>query len=107
MAFSVPSAENLKQYSDAFEKSEFYEKVQDGSREALEDALQLLADQRVDVRLTSHQEATEGWTYLHLIVDRLKHSKLFSPESFLSWGSFLHLACWKGLPNGQTPLLEG
>ena len=52
----------------AFESTDFYLAVAEGTDESLGKALDLAAT--IDVTLTSTQTETKGWTYLHYIVDR-------------------------------------
>ena len=54
-----------------FENSELYRAVEEGSEESLQEALNLLATNKVDIHLTSNSDDTKGWTYLHYITDRL------------------------------------
>jgi len=67
-------AERMRDLEHAFEKSEFYSKVEEGTRQSLAEALELIGPS-VNVNLLSHAEGTEGWTYLHYVVDRYQVSK--------------------------------
>ena len=81
--------EQVNNRRNEFENSEFYQKLELGTWESLEEALDLLAHNKVDVNLCSTVEDTRGWTYLHYIVDRydftdnitnLQPSGVFNPE---------------------------
>lgn len=62
--------DKLKHYTDAFEESEFYQQVETGTTESLDAAIAMLGEGKVDLRLKSHKKESNGWTYLHYIVDR-------------------------------------
>ena len=60
----------MEEHRNAFEDSEFYILMQSGSTESILEALELIEQKKVDVKLTSHQAETKGWTYLHFVVKR-------------------------------------
>ena len=62
--------EKVNQRYGEFENSELYRAVEEGSDESLDEALSLLAGNKVDIHLTSNSDDTKGWTYLHYITDR-------------------------------------
>ncbi len=65
-----PFPEKVNSRMNEFENSEFYQKVQFGTQESLEEALDLIAQNKVDVHLISTNEERKGWTYLHFVIDR-------------------------------------
>ena len=50
----------MKEYEEGFEKSEFYLNIRECSRKSLTDALKLLHDEKINLRLKSFQKDTEG-----------------------------------------------
>ena len=59
----------MRNLENAFETSEFYTKVEEGTREGLLQALDLIGTS-VNLNLVSYRAASKGWTYLHYVVDR-------------------------------------
>ena len=59
----------MRNLENAFETSEFYTKVEEGEKEGLLEALDMIGIS-VNLNLVSHSAATKGWTYLHYVVDR-------------------------------------
>ena len=69
-------SDDIKAREEAFENSPFYQKVEDGSRESLAEALDLVLNDKFDHQLISYRENTSGWTYLHYVVDRYQKMKV-------------------------------
>ncbi|KAI0227678.1 hypothetical protein LSAT2_021835, partial [Lamellibrachia satsuma] len=72
--------ERMRDLENAFERSEFYSKVEEGTRDSLTEALELIGTS-VNVNLVSRCEDTEGWTYLHYVVDRYQRMKKTDEET--------------------------
>ena len=68
--------ENAK---NSFEETDFYKRISAGTEEGLNKALGLMSEGSVNVRLVSHQPGTEGWTFLHFVVDAYVFSSLLNP----------------------------
>jgi len=50
----------VKDYKEGFEKSEFYLLLKEGTRKSLSEALQLLHDEKINLKLKSFQPETSG-----------------------------------------------
>ena len=57
-------------YQGSFEESEFYHLIEDGSEAAILKALDLVTQKQVNVALVSHKDGTQGWNYVHYMIDR-------------------------------------
>lgn len=68
-------ADSCEAYTKAFEASELYAKMKECTRQSLKAALDLLSSGKINVKLRSFQPETEGWTYLHLVVELYQQSK--------------------------------
>ena len=73
-------SESVEKYHHAFEDSDFYLLLETRSEEKILKALDLITAGKVDVTLTSYQEGTKGWTYLHYVVDKYISWKKRSEE---------------------------
>ncbi len=76
-----------------FEQSDFYQKLEFGSQESFEEALDLISQNKVDVHLCSSNDDTEGWTYLHYVVDKLVFLHVFYRQSTLLNNSLVVFVC--------------
>ncbi|XP_067942160.1 uncharacterized protein [Watersipora subatra] len=61
---------DLKKFEESFEKSEFYLLLRECTRQSLTQALNLLHQEKVNLRLRSCHPDTKGWTLLHLLADQ-------------------------------------
>ena len=114
---SFPADDDYKEkvqfLETAFESSELYKKMADGSELALDEALDLIATNQVDVLLKSKQEDKKGWTYLHLMADLWKNDVSFrSPGKERRLIRLIYRLCLAGAEvnaiseGGETPLMK-
>lgn len=76
--------EEFKANASAFENSEFFQLLENGSRESLLRAVDLIQSRNVDVTQRSgggEDGRRRGWTYLHCAVDRYLRLKPVDEES--------------------------
>ena len=66
-----------------FESSEFYRLIKEETSEAYCAALDLLANGKVDLELRSFKTDTNGWNYLHYLVDKYNNTEDLERERLL------------------------
>ena len=66
----VHVTEEVQAHQHLFEESPFYQLMTTDTTESILEALELVTNKKVDVHLISHKVGTDGWNYLHFLVER-------------------------------------
>lgn len=81
LRFDVCRKDEFKANASAFENSEFFQLLENGSKESLLLAVDLVQSGSVDVAQRSGEDGRKGWTYLHCAVDRYLRLKPLDEET--------------------------
>ena len=68
-ASTIHVSEEVQAHQHLFEESPFYQLMSAGTEESILEALELVTKKKVDVNLISYKPTTNGWNYLHYMIE--------------------------------------